>query len=304
MPQIPPIDDAYIDDIIKSAGPYNEAINKTQGARLRELMKRFRDYFEEQTNTSGLTFSNGLTKTGDSVTLGGNYTNPIISIGTGSDKGILGLSSAAATFYGYSGAELIISTSSPDGYIGIDMYQQGIGGERRLTFGGGNRSDTQSFGTYIMIHDEGDGFEMSISDEKGIGLTEEGDYSANKKPFSYVTKKMLNEAIGKKAIRTVTGSTTLTTSDYTIIKRSGSSVIFTLPAASTCSGQIFKIVSYDSYAEPLTFNIGVKHWDLSGFEVTSSYMASLANSIIGASPAPMQTLTIQSNGIDWYAIGL
>lgn len=45
---IPPISDAYIDEIIKSAGPYVESINKTQGVKLRELIKTLRDYFEQE----------------------------------------------------------------------------------------------------------------------------------------------------------------------------------------------------------------------------------------------------------------
>ena len=57
MPQIPPISDAYIDEIIKSAGPYVESINKTQGVKLRELIKALRDYFEQEIpkTTSALT---------------------------------------------------------------------------------------------------------------------------------------------------------------------------------------------------------------------------------------------------------
>ncbi|WP_410220700.1 hypothetical protein [Pedobacter sp.] len=56
MAQIPPITDAYIDDIIKSYGPYIDTINKTQGIKFRELIKRLRDYFEQEIpkNTSQL----------------------------------------------------------------------------------------------------------------------------------------------------------------------------------------------------------------------------------------------------------
>ncbi|WP_316841305.1 shufflon system plasmid conjugative transfer pilus tip adhesin PilV [Pedobacter gandavensis] len=41
------IDDQYIDQTIKSAGAYNPALNKTQGVKLRELIKRLRDRIEE-----------------------------------------------------------------------------------------------------------------------------------------------------------------------------------------------------------------------------------------------------------------
>lgn len=47
MSEIPFIDDQYIDQTIKSAGAYNPALNKTQGVKLRELIKRLRDRIEE-----------------------------------------------------------------------------------------------------------------------------------------------------------------------------------------------------------------------------------------------------------------
>ncbi|HEY0177793.1 MAG TPA: hypothetical protein VGC08_15530 [Pedobacter sp.] len=43
MVLIPFIDDAYIDDIIKAADPYDPALNKTQGVKMREL----RDYIKD-----------------------------------------------------------------------------------------------------------------------------------------------------------------------------------------------------------------------------------------------------------------
>lgn len=48
MPQLQPIDDAYIDDVIRSKGPYNQLINTTQGIRLRELIKRLRDHIRTE----------------------------------------------------------------------------------------------------------------------------------------------------------------------------------------------------------------------------------------------------------------
>ncbi|WP_113639261.1 hypothetical protein [Nubsella zeaxanthinifaciens] len=56
MPQIPPISNDYINDVIKSDGPFIETINKTQGIKLRELIKMLRDYFDQEMpkNTSDL----------------------------------------------------------------------------------------------------------------------------------------------------------------------------------------------------------------------------------------------------------
>lgn len=47
MAQIPPIGDAYIDEIIKAVDPYDPSLNKTQGVKLRELIKLMRDRMEQ-----------------------------------------------------------------------------------------------------------------------------------------------------------------------------------------------------------------------------------------------------------------
>lgn len=46
MIQIPPIEDSYIDDVIKAA-PYDPGLNKTQGIKLRELVKLMRDQMSQ-----------------------------------------------------------------------------------------------------------------------------------------------------------------------------------------------------------------------------------------------------------------
>lgn len=48
MSEIQPINDAYIDSIIKAADTYNPNLSKTQGTQLRELIKLMRDRFEQQ----------------------------------------------------------------------------------------------------------------------------------------------------------------------------------------------------------------------------------------------------------------
>ena len=53
MPLIPPITDSYIDQVIKAANPANPAINKTQGADLRMLVKLLRDRLEQEIAATG-----------------------------------------------------------------------------------------------------------------------------------------------------------------------------------------------------------------------------------------------------------
>lgn len=53
MPHIPPITDAYIDEIIKAPDAYNPTLNKTQGVKLRELIKLFRDKLDQSGGGGG-----------------------------------------------------------------------------------------------------------------------------------------------------------------------------------------------------------------------------------------------------------
>lgn len=54
MSQLPPITDAYIDEIIKAPDAYNPTLNKTQGVKLRELLKLMRDQSEQQSAGNGV----------------------------------------------------------------------------------------------------------------------------------------------------------------------------------------------------------------------------------------------------------
>ena len=58
MAQIPPITDAYIDEIVKAPDAYNPTLNKTQGVKLRELLKLMRDRMEQQ--AGGITVGSEL----------------------------------------------------------------------------------------------------------------------------------------------------------------------------------------------------------------------------------------------------
>jgi hypothetical protein len=48
MPEQGPIEDSYIDGIIRASGVFNPDLNKTQGIKLRELVKALRDRFEQE----------------------------------------------------------------------------------------------------------------------------------------------------------------------------------------------------------------------------------------------------------------
>jgi len=48
MPDQGPIEDSYIDGIIRASGVFNPDLNKTQGIKLRELVKALRNRFEQE----------------------------------------------------------------------------------------------------------------------------------------------------------------------------------------------------------------------------------------------------------------
>lgn len=78
MAQVPPIDDSYIDDIIKSAGPFDPTLTTTQGIKLRELFKQLRDRIEQGSATPPF---NPTAGTG--VILSGTYPNIQIGVDVG-----------------------------------------------------------------------------------------------------------------------------------------------------------------------------------------------------------------------------
>ncbi|WP_343522975.1 glycoside hydrolase TIM-barrel-like domain-containing protein [Pedobacter sp.] len=54
MAKITTITDEYIDEIIKSSGPFSPSLNKTQGIKLRELIKKLRDGAADETSIQNL----------------------------------------------------------------------------------------------------------------------------------------------------------------------------------------------------------------------------------------------------------
>ena len=67
MPENLPIDDAYIDQVIKANEPYDPNLERTQGIKMRELVKRLRDRIAEQGNGSGIGKLFVYTTSGDGI---------------------------------------------------------------------------------------------------------------------------------------------------------------------------------------------------------------------------------------------
>lgn len=101
MAHIPPIGDAYIDEIIKAIDPYDSSLNKTQGVKLRELVKLMRDRTEQEIALS-MAMQQSYTEVGDtniSVSPANYFDQPttfIVNRNAGSDALISFESYAAA----------------------------------------------------------------------------------------------------------------------------------------------------------------------------------------------------------------
>jgi len=67
MPENLPIDDAYIDQVIKANEPYDPNLERTQGIKMRELIKRMRDRMVDQGNGSGIGKLFVYTTSGDGI---------------------------------------------------------------------------------------------------------------------------------------------------------------------------------------------------------------------------------------------
>lgn len=126
------------------------------------------------------TASNGLTKTGSNVTLGGDYTTPII-IGNLID---------------YSHPNIVLTPDSLWACYGNPTTPNFTGYATETSVGVktvylSNKSASNDLSIRITPT------ELLVFDETlQKGLTENGDYSANKTAYSYVTKQMLDAATG------------------------------------------------------------------------------------------------------------
>lgn len=103
---------------------------------------------------------------------------------------------------------------------------------------------------------------------------------------------------------------TLTDKDHTLIYTGATATTMTLPDAATCNGRIYRIVQYfadnTSSGPDITFNIGVYCMDITTSTLIQSTSLWKAHQqfVAGGDTGGSSSLTIQSNGTSWYAVGL
>lgn len=115
------------------------------------------------------------------------------------------------------------------------------------------------------------------------------------------------------ALRVVANATTLTDKDHTIIYTGATSTTFTLPDASTCNGRIYRVVQYladnTSSGPDITFSKNIYCADVSlsaGMVIvqTTSLWKAHQQFVAGGDTGGASSVTIQSDGTNWYAVGL
>ena len=106
-------------------------------------------------------------------------------------------------------------------------------------------------------------------------------------------------------ILTSTSSFTLTNNDYTVISKAGTPETLTLPDPTTCSGRIYRIVNYSgdgNGANDITLSIGVYYVNV-GIGTTTSLHVCAESVVAFGSKGPIDAVSIQSDGTNWYVIG-
>lgn len=113
------------------------------------------------------------------------------------------------------------------------------------------------------------------------------------------------------ALRVVSGASTLTDKDHTIIYTGSTGTTMTLPDPATCNGRIYRIVQYigdynGNSGIDITFSRGVYCMDVLTTTVitTTSLWKAHQEFVAGGDTGGSNSLTIQSDGSDWYAVGL
>lgn len=105
-------------------------------------------------------------------------------------------------------------------------------------------------------------------------------------------------------IRTITASSTLTDLDYTVIKTGAAPVVITLPDPSTCAGRVYELVSYTGASGDVSLSVPVQTSNYGQPQYGETDLYQLVSNAIGASAGRHVTIKIQSDGINWYSIGL
>lgn len=114
-----------------------------------------------------------------------------------------------------------------------------------------------------------------------------------------VVKKIQVSTITKEPMRIVTGATTLTLADYTVVLNSTSTATFTLPAANTAKDKIFRIANYAYYSgNDIILSLPVKYGTDISYSVDDMYVGGEF-----FTSRTVSSISIQSDGMDWWFIG-
>jgi hypothetical protein len=116
---------------------------------------------------------------------------------------------------------------------------------------------------------------------------------------SSTLRKIATNQLTALSLRVVTGSTTITLADYTIVLNSTSAATFTLPAANSAKDKIFRIANHAYFSgQDITLSIPVKYGTGTSTSVDDMYVGGGFYT-----SSTVSSITIQSDGTYWWFIG-
>lgn len=114
-----------------------------------------------------------------------------------------------------------------------------------------------------------------------------------------VVRKIQISSITAQPLRVVTGSTAITLADHTVVLNSTSAATFTLPAANTAKDKIYRIANHSYYSgNDITLSLPVKYGTGTSTSVDDMYVGGGLYTM-----STVSTISIQSDGTDWWFIG-
>lgn len=245
--------------------------------------------------------NNGLTKSGDTVKLGGSLTAATTVTTTATNTlAVLGLQSGSLS-------DSLVVADATTGAL-KRLSTSALGDKTQANNGLSKSGDTVQLGgtltkaTIVTQSSAKDSLTFATGGNKlkitGLPSGSSSD-SLLTLDANNVVKKIQVSAITTQPIRVVTGATTLTLNDFTVVLNSASAATFTLPAANTAKDKIYRIANHSYYSgNDITLSLPVKYGTGTSTSVDDMYVGGGLYTT-----STVSTITIQSDGTDWWFIG-
>jgi hypothetical protein len=106
-------------------------------------------------------------------------------------------------------------------------------------------------------------------------------------------------------LRIVTADAAFTDTDHTVLKTGAAPVTITLPAAGSCPGRMYRVVEFagDGNSSTVTISPAVQTYDGVSQYTATNFWEIHTNLTAAGTNAATHSVTFQSDGTNWYALG-